>query len=82
MYQLFSATVIAWSLLASAMAAKDSLNIAVLSNRADLISGGDALVRINLPSSVDPVRGVKVALNGTLINNMFALRPDGRYRDW
>ena len=79
MYPLFSAAVIAWSLSTSAMAADDSVDIAVLSNRADLISGGDALVHINLPSFVDPARGVKVALNGTLINGMFALRPDGRY---
>jgi len=53
--------------------------IQVLSNRADLISGGDALVQINLPAGV-PALGVKVALNGTLINNMFALRPNGKYQ--
>ena len=80
MYQLFSAAVIAWSLSTSALAADDSHDIVVLSNRADLISGGDALVQINLPPSVDPTRGVKVALNGTLINDMFAVRPDGRYQ--
>lgn len=54
--------------------------IQVLSNRADLISGGDALVQINLPASVNPAFGVKVALNGALINSMFAVRPNGRYQ--
>jgi hypothetical protein len=54
--------------------------IQVLSNRADLVSGGDALVQINLPPSLNPALGVKVALNGALINNMFAVRPNGRYQ--
>ena len=53
--------------------------IQVLSNRADLISGGDALVQINLPQGVNPDLGVKVALNGALINSAFAVRPNGRY---
>jgi hypothetical protein len=33
-----------------------------------------------VPSSIDPARGVKIALNGTLVNGMFARRPDGRYQ--
>ena len=79
MYRLLSlAAVLACSLSTSAVAV--SPDIIVLSNRADLISGGDALVQINLPPSVDPARGVKVALNGTLINNTFAVRPNGRYQ--
>jgi hypothetical protein len=80
MYLLISAAVLACSLPTSALAADDNHDILVLSNRPDLISGGDALVQINLPPSVDPARGVKVALNGTLINNMFAVRPNGRYQ--
>jgi hypothetical protein len=75
---LLPAAVLACSLSTSAIAAGP--DIIVLSNRADLISGGDALVQINLPPSVDPARGVKVALNGTLINNTFAVRPNGRYQ--
>jgi len=63
----------------STLADDDNHDIVVLSNRADLISGGDALVQINLPPFVDPVRGVKVFLNGALINNMFGVRSDGRY---
>jgi len=50
--------------------------ILVLSNRADLISGGDALVEVNLPPGLPP-NGVKMFLNGTLINSV-ALRPNGR----
>ena len=36
-------------------------------------------MQINLPPAVNPALGVKVALNGALINNMFAVRPNGRY---
>ena len=75
---LWPAAVLACSLSTSAVAAGP--DIILLSNRADLISGGDALVQINLPLSVDPEDAVKVTLNGTLINNMFAVRPDGRFQ--
>ena len=37
-------------------------------------------MQINLPASVNPALGVKVALNGALINSMFAVRPNGRYQ--
>ena len=66
--------------IAPANAQTGGPTIQVLSNRADLISGGDALVQINLPASVNPALGVKVALNGALINSMFAVRPKGRYQ--
>src|SRR3954451_13013383 len=52
--------------------------IDVLSNRADLISGGDALVAVNLPAGTDPT-GVKVTLGGSDVTSEFALRPNGRY---
>jgi hypothetical protein len=71
------AGVLAYLLSTSAVAVGP--DITVLSNRADLVSGGDALVQINLPPFVDPAHGVKVALNGTLINSTFAVRADGRY---
>jgi uncharacterized tannase-like protein DUF6351 len=51
--------------------------IAVLSNRADLISGGDALVAIDL-GHVD-ASAVKVTLNGNDITNAFAVRENGQY---
>ena len=51
-------------------------DITVVSNRADLISGGNALVAVNL--SADP-RAIRVELNGTNITSTFAVRPNGRY---
>src|SRR3954464_9795342 len=53
--------------------AQAAVSIDVLSNRADLISGGDALVAVNggIPASV--------SLNGRDVTNEFALRPNGRY---
>ena len=59
-------------------AAQEALRIAVLSNRADLISGGDALVEVVLPGEVAP-RSVRVTLNGHDVTSAFAVRPDGRF---
>jgi len=53
------------------------LQIDVLSNRADLLSGGDALVDIVLSDSAD-VSGLQVSLNGEDVSSTFALRPNGR----
>ena len=50
--------------------------ITVLSNRADLISGGDALVSIDLVANV---RAVKVELNGSNITSSFDVRANGRF---
>jgi hypothetical protein len=55
-----------------------ALHIDVLSNRADLISAGDALVAVRLPRGTRP-RSVRVRLDGRDVTRMFALRPDGRY---
>ena len=52
--------------------------IVVLSNRADLVSGGDALVQIVLPGRVDPST-VRVSLRRPDVTSAFAVRPDGRY---
>jgi hypothetical protein len=53
--------------------------VVVLSNRADLISGGDALVEVVLPARVDPST-VSVTLNGsTDVTSDFAVRSDGRF---
>jgi hypothetical protein len=59
-------------------AAGDELEIRALSNRADLISGGDALVDVRLPSGVDPAE-VRVAVDGRNVTSAFAMRPDGRF---
>src|SRR5437763_10386665 len=50
--------------------------IVVLSNRADLISGGDALVQINVPDRVAPA-SVRVSLNGRDVTSAFAVRANG-----
>jgi hypothetical protein len=52
--------------------------IEVLSTRADLVSGGDALVEVVLPRAVDR-RTVRVLLDDTDITDVFAVRPDGRF---
>jgi hypothetical protein len=57
-------------------AAASTLRIDVLSDRADLISGGDALVAIDLPAGT---RSARVTLNGADVSNEFAQRPNGRY---
>ena len=50
--------------------------ISVVSNRADLISGGDALVSVDLIANP---RAIRVELNGSDITDAFAIRPNGRY---
>jgi len=62
-----------------AHAADESVSsIDVLSNRADLISGGDALVAVGLATGIDPA-SVRVVLNGRDISSSFATRPDGSF---
>ncbi|MEA2683675.1 MAG: hypothetical protein QOK05_2003 [Chloroflexota bacterium] len=45
--------------------------IKVLSNRADLVSGGDALVQVLLPAGVDPA-GAKIEVDGRDVTSAFA----------
>jgi hypothetical protein len=52
--------------------------LVVLSNRADLVSGGDALVQVVLPARIDP-SSVRVSLNGADVTSAFAVRPNGDY---
>jgi hypothetical protein len=79
-----SAAVLMCALLAPGVAAaatskvKTELKINVLSNRADLISGGDALVQVVVPSGVDP-NTVKVDVGGRDVTSAFAVRSDGRF---
>ena len=59
--------------------ANDNLTgIRVLSNRADLVSGGDALVEIRLPSRAKP-QAVSVDIDGRDVTASFAVRADGRF---
>ncbi|MCW2968905.1 MAG: hypothetical protein JWO23_32 [Solirubrobacterales bacterium] len=55
-----------------------SLPVHVVSDRADVISGGEALVAVTLPRTVAP-SSVKVSLNGGDVTGEFALRPNGSY---
>jgi len=54
------------------------LQVKVLSNRADLVSGGDALIEIVLPRDVDPAK-VRVDVAGRDVTSAFAVRSDGRF---
>lgn len=71
-----SACALALIALSSASASADAaagLSIHVLSNRADLISGGDALVRLEGAGAAS----ARVDLNGRDITGAFARRPNG-----
>jgi len=65
-------------LLICATAFADGPQIQVLSNRADLISGGDALVAVALPAGTDP-SAVTMSLNGSDVTSEFAERANGEY---
>ncbi len=64
--------------LSAGAVAAPAPEIVVLSNRADLISGGDALVEIKWPAGVNPAQA-KIALNNVNIKPAFAQRANGRY---
>src|SRR4051812_1892597 len=51
------------------------VQLRTLSNRADLISNGDAMVEVTMPSGSS---NLKVTLNGTDVTSAFAKRADGR----
>ena len=53
-------------------------HIVVLSNRADLVSGGNALVEVVLPNRIDPST-VRVSLNGQDVTSAFAVRSNGSF---
>src|SRR5258706_11066520 len=63
---------------AAAVQASASFSVHVLSNRADLITGGEALASVTLPRAIAP-SSVTVTLNGSNVTNEFALRPNGSY---
>lgn len=60
-----------------AFAASPKVRIEVLSSRADLVTGGDALVRITLPKAGDAHR-LKVKLEATSVTRQFAKRSNGK----
>lgn len=68
-----------------AVAADDNHDIVVLSNRADLVSGGDALVELVVPPGIiEALRNggnvrIQASIDGIPVpKDTFALRPDGR----
>jgi Tannase-like family of unknown function (DUF6351) len=63
---------------AAAKPAKPQLSISVLSGRADLVSGGSALVAVDLPPGSNP-RLARVTLGGNDVTSAFAVRADGRF---
>src|SRR5438477_9697095 len=52
--------------------------IAVLSSRADLITGGVALVSVALPAGTDPTK-VTMTLGTVPVTSQFRVRPNGLY---
>jgi hypothetical protein len=54
------------------------LSIEVLSTRADLVTGGTALVAVDLPSGIAPA-SVQVGLDLKNVTSEFAMRPNGRF---
>src|SRR5437016_12452347 len=75
---LACAIVLAGALGTITAAAGPGPQILVLSNRADLISGGDALVEIKWPAGANAA-SAKISLNDVSIVPAFARRPNGRY---
>jgi Tannase-like family of unknown function (DUF6351) len=62
----------------AAGAGQATTRIEVLSGRPDLISGGEALVAVDLPAGANPA-GVRMSVSGRDVTNEFAVRPNGRY---
>jgi hypothetical protein len=77
MARLIVAVMAVLALATPAAQAADAPTIEVVSNRADLISAGDALVAIDI-GSADPA-GVRVTVGDRDVTDAFALRPNGRY---
>jgi Tannase-like family of unknown function (DUF6351) len=76
---LLGAVVSAVLLLANVGGAQAAgLAVRVLSNRANLISGGEALVAVTLPKGTNP-ETVKVTAGGRDVTGEFALRANGSY---
>jgi hypothetical protein len=65
--------------VASGKPSARELDVEVLSNRADLVSGGDALVSVGLPDGLAPGR-VRVSVGDRDVTEQFALRPNGEFQ--
>jgi hypothetical protein len=60
------------------IAAKHLVRIVVLSNRADLVSGGEALVQVLLPPGAKASR-TRLDVNGRDVTGEFAVRSNGKF---
>ena len=82
-YRTFAASAAAMGLCLALSSCGDSSNpisattIQTLSNRADLVSGGSALVEVKLPASASASQ-LRVDLDGTDVTSSFTTLPDGR----
>jgi hypothetical protein len=65
-------------LAAPAQSAQASISLEVRSNRADMISGGDALVRVVLPPKTSPST-VRIDVDGRDVTRAFAVRRNGHF---
>src|ERR1700731_3272264 len=72
-----AAIVLALGLAHTIAASGQPLGIEAVSNRADLVSGGDILVRVTLPPNVGGDQAV-LLLNGQALANPLHPAPDGR----
>jgi hypothetical protein len=61
--------------------AAGEVSLKVLSNRADLLSSGDALVELLLPAGTT-LSDLKVDADGRDVTSAFALRSNGRVMAW
>ena len=55
---------------------REAIGIEVLSNRADLVAGGDALIEVDLPAGAD-ASALRLDLDGRDVTDTVALRPNG-----
>ncbi|MHB8681450.1 MAG: DUF6351 family protein [Acidimicrobiales bacterium] len=62
----------------TAVSAPTTPGIEVLSTRSDLVSGGEVLVAVALPTGTDPT-AVRMSLDGNDVTSEFALRDNGQY---
>jgi hypothetical protein len=54
-----------------------AVTIRVISSRADLVSGGNAVVAITKPAAI-PLSNLRIKLNGRDVTSAFAVRPNGK----
>ena len=78
MRKLFGAALLACLVAVPAAQAAAEVRIDVLSNRADLISAGDALVEVALPEGADP-GAVTVTAAGRDVTDAFSVTADARF---